>query len=392
MVNVKKVFDFDENLIKITEYKVLGKLPDPFMTDEGQRIKSPSEWEARRKEIYKTAVELQYGTQPPKPEILNYEILYGNPQNRGDLNLTVRIICGTEEKQTSFIMRIFRPQGAENPPIVLEGDMCFPYVYGEDYRNAFLRRGIAIATFNRCELAYDGWRMGRKGPLYEIYPNYTFGALGAWAWGYSRCVDVLEKLDCFDLTHLAFTGHSRGAKTAMLAGVLDERAKIVNPNDSNGCSCSCYRIHTKAIAEDGKERRCDYLSDLLDRHYFWISEEMKKYSDCKEKLPFDCHFLKAMVAPRILLVGEAASDIATNLPGTWHTSLAAKEVFKFLGCEDNLKWYFRRGVHRHAPEDCEMLANLICSLRGEEELWKENYYKIPFKPYEKIWDWECPEF
>ena len=34
----------------------------------------------------------------------------------------------------------------------------------------------------------------RKGQLYDAYPDYTFGAIGAWAWGYSRCVDALEIL------------------------------------------------------------------------------------------------------------------------------------------------------------------------------------------------------
>ncbi|MBQ0105774.1 MAG: hypothetical protein KBT47_07045, partial [Armatimonadetes bacterium] len=109
-----------------------------------------------------------------------------------------------------------------------------------------------------------------------------------------------------------------------------------------------------------------------------------------EKLPFDCHFLKAMVAPRILLIGEAASDMWTNIPGTWQTSRAAKEVFKFLGCEDNLKWYFRKGFHSHSPEDAAMLANLINSTLGKEELFPY-YYRTPFAPYEKIWDWTVPE-
>ena len=48
-----------EEIIKITEYNILGKLPDPFLFDNGDRVASVSDWEKRRKEIYKTAVELQ---------------------------------------------------------------------------------------------------------------------------------------------------------------------------------------------------------------------------------------------------------------------------------------------------------------------------------------------
>ena len=65
----------NENMLKITEYEVLGRLPDPFMLDCGVRISAPGEWDKRRKEIYKTAVELQYGTLPPAPEFLEVETL-----------------------------------------------------------------------------------------------------------------------------------------------------------------------------------------------------------------------------------------------------------------------------------------------------------------------------
>ena len=379
----KSYFDFDENLIKVTKYEVLGKLPDPFLKESGERVKSPLEWSERRKEIYKTAVELQYGTQPPKPEFFIVKKIYEN---------NYRITAGTKDRQLSFTFRVFLPEKAEGKvPVVVDGDMCFPYPWGSAYREEFLSKNIAYVVFNRVELADDIQFVGRRGgPLYEIYPDYTFGALGAWAWGYMRVVDALEQMDLFDLDYLAFTGHSRGGKTAMLAGVLDERAKIVNPNETNQGSCSCYRVHSEIRMENGKLHRSETLNDLWNNYGFWIGEGMGEYATKEAELPFDAHFLKAMVAPRVLLVGEAASDGWTNVPGTWQTSKAALEVFKFLGCEDNLKWYFRKGYHNHAPEDAGMLANLICHLQGKEELYPY-YYKIPFKSYEKIWDWTVPE-
>ena len=47
--------------MKITSYEVLGKLPDLFTFEDGRKVTSIADWEERRKEIYKTAVELQYG-------------------------------------------------------------------------------------------------------------------------------------------------------------------------------------------------------------------------------------------------------------------------------------------------------------------------------------------
>ena len=71
-------FDFDENFIDVVDYKVLGKLPNPFLMDSGEIADTPEKWRERRKEIYKTAIDLQYGTQPPEPEFLEVEpVCYG---------------------------------------------------------------------------------------------------------------------------------------------------------------------------------------------------------------------------------------------------------------------------------------------------------------------------
>ena len=65
-----------EGLLHVTGCQVLGKLPDLFTFDNGTPVVTPTDWEKRRAEMYKTAVELQYGIQPPKPEFLEVELLY----------------------------------------------------------------------------------------------------------------------------------------------------------------------------------------------------------------------------------------------------------------------------------------------------------------------------
>ena len=382
------MFNYDENLIKITDYDVLGKLPDPFLKPDGTRITNPKEWAAQRKEMYKTAVELQYGTQPPKPEVFTVDTLY-----LGDKSQSYKITAGTKEKQVSFLMRIFKPilKEGEKCPVVVDGDMCFPYAFDKEFVETFTNNGIIYATFDRTELAHDIMREGRcKGALYPVYPEYGFGALGAWAWGYSRCVDALEQLSFIDTSCIAFTGHSRGAKTAALAGVLDERATIVNPNETCAGACGCYRIHMRADKEDGKNLGSETLARLLSNYDFWMGEGMQEYGEREQDLPFDAHFLKAMVAPRTLLVGEAASDIWANPVGSWQTSVAAKEVFKFLGCEENLIWYFRKGYHFHHLVDVQTLVAVILNKYKGTPL-PDYLYKTPFKKPELIFDWKAPE-
>jgi hypothetical protein len=382
-------------MLNITEYKVLGKLPDPFIFDDGTPVKTKADWEKRRKEIYKTAIELQYGTMPPKPEVFKVEKLYLGGKGRSNIYL---ITAGTKEKTVSFRMRLHLPSneqrakyGNVNPPVIVDGDLSFCYAMDTAYLNTALDEGIQWAFFDRTELAHDILNEGRgQGALYEVYPEYTFGALGAWAWGYSRCVDALELIGLSDMSCVVFTGHSRGGKTAALAGVLDERAAIVNPNETCAGACGCYRVHMKASYLGSEVKRSETLADLLFHFDYWMGPDLHEYATREEDLPFDEHMMKALVAPRTLFISEAAGDIWANPIGSWQTTMAAKEVFRFLDVEDELFWYFRPGVHYHDLNDIQMLVNIILQKKKGAKA-DDRFSQLPFKEPELIFDWRAPE-
>jgi hypothetical protein len=80
-----------------------------------------------------------------------------------------------------------------------------------------------------------------------------------------------------DLSTIAFTGHSRGGKTALLAGVLDERATIVNPNEACAGGCSNYRLVINAITEDGEEKPSEPISNIFHHFPAWMGKDLKEY-------------------------------------------------------------------------------------------------------------------
>ena len=376
---------FEKKAIKITQYEVLDKLPDPFLLPDGTRAATPEQFEAHKAELFKTAVELQYGTQPPEPEFLSVE-----ETGSGRKSVTYRITTGRIAHPVSFTMRVFMPKAEGKCPVIVNGDLSFDYIADAEHLSTVTNAGIAYAFFDRTELVPDR-DVSRHAPLYACYPEYTFGALGAWAWGYSRCVDALEKLGIFDTDWIAFTGHSRGGKTAMLAGVLDTRARIINPNETCAGACSCYRIHMTGVSEDGtKTQRSETLADLCRRFNFWMGPDLHEYGNREAELPFDEHFLKALVAPRILLVGEAASDMWSNPIGSWMTSVAAREVYSLYGKPENLYWYFRRGYHYHKAEDLCMLVSVINHHRNGEKLC-HGFISTPIEHPELIYHWRCPQ-
>lgn len=374
--------DFHGELIQLEGYEVLGQLPDPFVFADGTQMKTKEQWEERRKELYETAIELQYGTQPPVPEFLEVEAVC-----KGTVMDVYRITTGTYSASIIMKMIVFKPEEEGRYPAVIDGDLCWPYVFDKKFISSFTDNGIMLVMFDRTDLSFGMVPDERKGPLYDVYRGYTFGTIGAWAWGFSRCVDALEKLNIADMSCIAFSGHSRGGKTALLAGALDERAAIVNPNGSGSGGSGCYRIDMRARGQDDRNEK---ISDWAHFGIFnWFGPEMRNYQDREAALPFDEHYLKALVAPRILIETNGASDIWANPVGTWQTAMAAKEVYRFLGAEENIYLYFRKGGHAHSISDLEKLVSVI-KKKTLEIPAAEGSFWLPFEPVELIFDWKCP--
>lgn len=375
-----------KNRLKITKCEVLGALPELLTFEDGTPVKEVADWDRRRKELYKTAIELQYGTMPPPPEFLEVELTY-----IGNTVASYRIYTGTRAHPVSFLMKLVFPKEGGPFPCIVDGDMCFPYHMNKEYLSAATDRGVAWVLFDRTELAHDLQGEGRgKGQLYDAYPDYTFGSLGAWAWGYSRCVDALEILSktqkepTLDLSLIAFCGHSRGGKTAILAGALDERAALVNPNETCAGACSCYRIHMNATYDGLSCPPSETLENITAVFPHWFGPDLVDYATKEAELPFDSHFLKAMIAPRVLFVSEAAGDIWANPVGSWATTMAAKRAFEFLGVPENLFWYYREGYHFHEISDVKMLVSILKHMQDPENPLEDGFFVTPFEEDDPI--------
>lgn len=374
--------------MKITSYEVLGKLPDPFIFEDGRRVKSVEDWEERRKELIKPVVELQYGDLIPEPEFLEITPLT-YPNTTGRMNIW-RITSGTKERPVSFSIYAHKPEGDGPWPVVIDGDLCYSCMQDPAIAQMFVDHGIMLVAFNRTEIVPDLRNPSRIGNLYGTYPELKFGALAAWAWGYSRTLDALFELGLVDPTSVTFTGLSRGAKTAMLAGVLDERATIVNAEATCAGASSCYRIHMSALKEDGEEARSETLKDIIHAFPDWFGPDLIQYEDDEAALPFDAHTMKALIAPRVFFDSQAKSDIWAGPVNTYQTDIAAREVWKLYGKPENILWYWRSGGHAHTSEDFDMLIQIIENQRFGAPLC-DKFWKTPFDPPAPIYDWSCPE-
>jgi hypothetical protein len=366
--------------------RILQKLPDPLVNSDGTPVQTAGDWISQRARITELVVGTEYGGMPPQPDELDVEL------HCSAINGTVetyRITAGTGGRRLSFELQLFIPPHDKGVrlPVVLSGDGCWRYM-NDRIIDAINARGFIAARFNRTTIVSDLYteEEARKSPLYRVFPGIDSGTIAGWAWGYHRCVDALLRLPLVDPECIAITGHSRGGKTVLLAGAVDERIAFTAPNGSGAAGAGCWRyLMNDPLNEE--DQRSEVLADLLKVVPQWLGPKMRDFKDHEELLPFDQHYLKALVAPRYYIQTEGFKDTWSNPKGACQTLLAARKVYRLLGAPDRILSHYREGGHNHSPEDFEVLLNVMTAARSGQAQ-NNAYYANPYPEIEKIFDWE----
>jgi len=183
-----------------------------------------------------------------------------------------------------------------------------------------------------------------------------------------------------DAAHIAITGHSRGGKAVLLAGATDERIALTCANNSGAGGAGCFRWQGPA---------CETLADLLRSFPYWFGPDMQAFANREAELPFDQHFLKALIAPRGLLTTEALGDLWANPTGTWQTHLAAREVYRLLGAEERIGIWYRDGGHDHGLADWRAFLDY---LEGQffGHAPQHCYDRNPYPELQPAFSWKAP--
>jgi dienelactone hydrolase len=354
--------------------------PDPFLFSDGTRIATVADWPRRRREILELISSIEYGQIPPAPMGVDCEELHRHQVARYEkaIHRCLRLTA-LGEKPFSFLVDLYVPQGAGPFPVVVNGDACWRYLTDEIITDV-IRRGYALASFNRLEFAPDNGNAARTTGIYPLFPGIDFGALAAWAWGYHRVVDHLVARPEINAKQIAITGHSRGGKCVLLAGATDERIALTNPNNSGCGGAGSFKWQAE---------KCETLADILKAFPYWFSPRLKEFIEKERELPFDQHFVKALIAPRALLSTEALGDLWANPEGTLQTHLAAREVWRFLGAENEIAVRYREGEHAHKTVDWLVLLDFAdWRLRGIAP--PPGFGVHPFGELPRPWSWEAP--
>ncbi|MHC4144552.1 MAG: alpha/beta hydrolase family protein, partial [Planctomycetota bacterium] len=353
-------YDFPE----AAELPVQKGLPDLFRMYDGSRVSTPDDWREQRDYLKKMLAHYLYGHMPPRPKRIEVDkvsaadILDGNA-----IEEHYKLTTSRNGKSLSFRMALVRPAGNDRRPVIVKNcSVLFdPNALPEGHksrataqrdRNAArmtVKRGYILCKFVRTDVAADS-KDNRSSGVFVLYPEYDWGTIAAWAWAHQLVVDALDKLGYADMERIIATGHSRGGKTALCAGIYDERVAITAPNSSGTGGTGSLRYF-----EPGQ--RPQTVSYLVKAFPHWFAGRFAEFADQPERLPFDSHFMKALIAPRGLVNCHARQDYWANPYGTELTYRAAQVVFDRLGAGDHQGIHWRQGGHAQNEEDWQALLD-----------------------------------
>ncbi len=347
----------------LTSLPSVPGLPDVFAFADDHRVETREDWDRRRKELKAMLQYYQYGHMPPRPDQVIAVESSRRPHESGLGTLELVTLEIDSVKKLRFRAALYLPKHEGRRPVIIRDEGNLGH---RREASMFLEKGYVFVEYAPHDLDPDRDRV--IGAAQAAYPGYDWATLAVWAWCGMRVVDYLETRNDIDLMRIGITGHSRSGKMALLATALDERFSFAAPHQSGSGGAGCYRILSpgaETLAQNDKPH--------------WYHGRIRWFGEQEECLPFDQHFLKALVAPRALLCTESIDDEFANPLGTLATSVAAQEVFEFLGVPEKNGIHFRRGNHSTRREDWERLlefAEWHFSDNPPED--REAFWRAPF--------------
>jgi hypothetical protein len=296
----------------------IAKLPDPFTRLNGTRITTTSEWQCRRAEIKKLAEKFVYGEKPAKPAAVTGTV--------SSTNITVNV--SHNGKSSSFSAQVELPSGSGPfPAVVVLGG------FGADTAG-IKAAGAAVINYDPYAVGKEGTpRNNKQGAFYSIYgASSSTGLLGAWAWGVSRIIDVIEQSNGSLLRADAtgVTGCSRFGKGAIVTGAFDQRIALTMPIESGSAGAPIFR----GIPGEGAQS----LSSAYGEQP-WLGDAFGSFTSSPTRLPVDTHELVAMVAPRGLFIMDNPHIANLGPKSASVAALGGAEVYKALGAGANITYW-----------------------------------------------------
>lgn len=340
------------------------KLPKLMECLDGSWVKNAQDWEIRRGEIETIlsrdflGYAVRLGVKTTCETVRVEERSYGGKAVTEYQELHVR----SDFSEGMFPFTLTLPKSKNKVPVFFF--LSFTHEIAGGIGEEILDQGYGIANVCYQDIAadyYDGHQTG-LGRFCTRNPYDSWGKLKIWSWAVSRMLDVLLEDERIDEKRIAVMGHSRLGKTALAAGAFDSRFSLTVSCQSGAGGAALFRGKSGEQIENlyGKGSR------------LWFDGNFFRYLGKIEELPFDQHFLLALVAPRHLYVCSATEDAWADPPSEYLGCAAADPAWKCLGYkgfvgkdgypnageafhEGEIGYHLRKGTHYLSREDWKLI-------------------------------------
>ena len=343
---------------------VYPKIPDPLVLNNGKPVTTAKMWwSERRPEIVELFDREIYGRTPVNLPKVTWEVVNTVHEKNGDVPVVTKTLVGRVDNSAdpkitvNIDLTLTTPADAKGPvPVIMELGLSkefmamlakrFPQFAamagnGPTWQQQVLARGWGYAEYIPTSAQPDngaGLTEGIIGLANKGQPRKLddWGALKAWAWGASRCLDYFEIDKDVDATQVGIEGHSRYGKASVVAMAYDPRFAIGYISSSGEAGAKLYRhIFGEQVGNVAGAQE-----------YHWMAGNFLKYGGplTPGDLPVDNHELIALVAPRPVFVGGGAStgdgyanrggDAWADPMGMFLAEVAAGPVYRLLGKQD----------------------------------------------------------
>ncbi len=183
-----------------------------------------------------------------------------------------------------------------------------------------LARGYAVALFYPGDVVADEAALA-PAALARLRPNREEdgpGAIAAYAWLFSRALDVLEADPRINAARTAIWGHSRHGKAALLAAALDDRVDAVIAHQSGRGGASLSR-----------SAQGESIAEITAAYPHWFGTRFARFAP--ETSQIDQHQLIALIAPRPVLLGNGRNDAWSDPQGAFRAAQGASPVYELFG-------------------------------------------------------------
>jgi hypothetical protein len=316
----------------------LGKYRSPLLFADGRPVRTPEDWQARRREILKTWHEF-LGPWPPLIEKPKVEYLEKERRD-GFTQSHVRIEIAPDRSTDDAYLLV--PEGKGPFPAVLvvfyeaRTGIGQGKEKGRDFALQLARRGFVTLSLGSAPATY-----------YPSKEKAQLQPLSFHAYVAANCASALANLPAVDPRRIGVVGHSYGGKWALFAACLYDRLACAAWSDP-GVVFDETRPNVNYWEpwylgyEPGRERKPGVPTEQNPR-----TGPYRKLVEAGH----DLHELHALMAPRPFLVSGGSEDP----PQRWRALQHAVAVNRLLGYEGRVAMTNRPG---HAPT--EESNELLC--------------------------------